>query len=92
MQPWTLEKDRLEKALATGHDKGYYGRQLRNMGYEVTSVNDSEKDCVEYEIVKGSNTYEVRVDFDNGKAKEVDVTSYAWQADASERALSASRR
>ena len=74
-----------------GHEKGYYSQQLKSMGYQVTSVNDSEKDYVEYEVVKGSDSYEVQVDFANGKAKEIDVTTNVWQSEATERALSAAR-
>ena len=92
MQTWTNEKDRLEKTLALGHEKGYYSQQLKSMGYQVTSVNDNEKDYVEYEVVKGSDSYEVQVDFENGKAKEIDVTTNVWQSEATERALSTAKR
>ena len=92
MKTWSSEKDRLEQALALGHDKGFYDQQIRKLGYQVTSVNDREKDYVEYEVVKGSDTFEVQIDLDGGKAKKVDVTTNAWQADATERALDASKR
>ena len=75
-----------------GHEKGYYNQQLKSMGYQVTSVNDNEKDYVEYEVVKGSDSYEVQVDFENGKAKEIDVTTNVWQSEATERALSTAKR
>jgi hypothetical protein len=39
----------------------------------------------------GTDSDEVQIDFANGKAKEVDVTTNAWPAEATERALSASR-
>lgn len=86
------EKDRLEEALRPGHDKAYYDQQLRKLGYQVTSVNDAEKDYVEYEIVKGRDSYEVQVDFEGNKAKSVDVTTNVWQSEATERALSAAKR
>jgi len=92
MQTWGSEKDRLEQALAPGRDKAFYDQQLRQLGYQVTSVNDQEKDYVEYEVVKGSETFEVQIDLDAGKAKKVDVTTNAWQSEATERALDASKR
>lgn len=92
MKAWTGEKERIEKALATGHDKAWYDQQLRQMGYQVTSVNDAEKDYVEYEVVKGRDSFEVQIDFDANKAKKVDVTTNVWQSEATERALAAAKR
>lgn len=87
MKAWNGEKDRLEKSLALGHDPAYYQQQLKKMGYQVTSVNDRDKDHVEYEVVKGDNSYEVQIDLEGGKAKKLDVASNVWQSDATERAL-----
>ena len=45
-------------------------------------------DYAEYEVVKGSDSYEVQIDFDKGgKARKVDVAANVWKADATERAL-----
>lgn len=92
MTTWNKEKDQLEKSLPPGKDKTYYIGQLKTLGYQVTSVNDNEKDYVEYEVVKGGNSYEVQIDFEGDKAKDVDVTTNVWQTEATERALAASRR
>ena len=92
MKAWTGEKDKLEKTLATGHDKGWYSNELKKLGYQVTSVNDREKDYVEYEVVKGSDSYEVQIDFEGNKAKKVDVTTNAWQSEATEKALAGAKR
>jgi hypothetical protein len=82
MKGWTDEKESLEKALGTGHDAGYYKTKLAQLGYQVTATNDAKKDYVEYEIVKGKNSYEVQIDLDGkGMAKKVDVTSNLWEAD-----------
>lgn len=89
MKGWTGEKDRLEQALAPGKDRGFYEQELKKLGYQVTSVNDSEKDYLEYEIVKGDNSYEVQIDLDGGKAKKIDVTTNVWRTEATERALDA---
>lgn len=88
MKGWTDEKDRLEKALPMNLKAADYRSKIEGMGYKVTAVNDREKDYVEYEIVKGENSYEVQIDLDarTGMASKIDVTSNLWEADATERA------
>ena len=44
MKGWTSEKARLEKALKVGQDKAAYAEQLKKLGYQITSTNESEKD------------------------------------------------
>jgi hypothetical protein len=89
MKGWTDEKDRLEKALRTGEGKDYYRQELGKLGYRITAVNNNDRDYLEYEIVKGSNTYEVQIDLDKatGTAKKIDVTTNMWKADVTEKAL-----
>ena len=86
---WNSEKDKLEQALKPGQDKNYYRQQLEKMGYKVTAVNYDKPDYVEYEIVKGDDSYEVQIDFDKNsrKANKVDVALNAWKADATKQAL-----
>lgn len=92
MKTWTSEKDKLKSSLTAGKTKDFYADQLKKMGYQITSVNDSEADYVEYEVVKGKNSYEVQIDFDkSGKAKDVDVHANMWQAESTERALEGKR-
>jgi uncharacterized protein YmfQ (DUF2313 family) len=84
-------KDSLEKALKTGETKDFYRRELEKMGWKITSVNYDKPDYVEYEIVKGHDTYEVQIDMDKNskKATKVDVTTNAWKTDATKQALKA---
>jgi uncharacterized protein YmfQ (DUF2313 family) len=88
------EEEKLEKTLKTGENKKYYRDQLEKMGYKVTSVNADKPDYVEYEIIKGTDTYEVQIDFDKngGKATKVDVTANLWQADATDKALDQAKK
>jgi hypothetical protein len=88
MQGWTDEKDRLEKAMPMNLKAADYRSKIESMGYKVTAVNDRDKDYVEYEIVKGENSYEVQIDLDprTGMARKVDVTSNLWEADATDKA------
>jgi uncharacterized protein YmfQ (DUF2313 family) len=83
------EEDKLEQALKTGEEKEFYRRQLEKMGWKITSVNYDKPDYVEYEIVKGDQSYEVQIDFDKNsrKAMKVDVALNAWKADATKKAL-----
>ena len=82
-------EDKLEQALKTGEEKDFYRRQLEKMGWKITSVNYDKPDYVEYEIVKGDDSYEVQIDFDKNsrKATKVDVALNAWKADATKQAL-----
>ena len=85
---WTDQKDKLEKSLVLGKNVAFYTGELRSLGYQITSTNDKEKNYVEYEVVKGSDSYEVQMNLDDaGKVQKVDVTSNMWQAEATEKAL-----
>jgi len=83
------QEDTLERALKTGESKDFYRRELAKMGWQITSVNYDKPDYLEYEIVKGDESYEVQIDFDknSNKATKVDVTLNAWKTDATENAL-----
>lgn len=90
---WTSQKDKLEKALGTGKDIAAYKAELKKMGYQVTSINDKEKDYIEMEVVKGNDSYEVQIDLDDGgKGKKVDVAANMWQSDATDKALSSRKQ
>jgi hypothetical protein len=81
------EEDRLEKALKIGEDKSFYRKELEKLGWQITSVNYDKPDYLEYEIVKGDDSYEVQIDFDKGKATKVDVAMNVWRTDRTENAL-----
>jgi hypothetical protein len=59
------------------------------MGWRVTSVNYDKPDYIEYEIVKGNDSYEVQVDIDknSNKAAKVDVVMNVWKTESTENAL-----
>jgi uncharacterized protein YmfQ (DUF2313 family) len=87
MKAWTTDKDALEKALGTGKDKAFYRQSLEKMGYAITAINRDSADALEYEIVKGGNSYEVQVDFKDGRSTKVDVTTNVWKAASTREAL-----
>jgi uncharacterized protein YmfQ (DUF2313 family) len=82
-------EDKLEQALKTGEEKPFFRRELEKMGWKITAINYDKPDYLEYEIVKGDDSYEVQIDFDKNshKATKVDMTTNAWKADATEKAL-----
>src|SRR5690606_22512236 len=79
---WEISSDELEKALGIGHDKAYYRQSLEKMGYAITAKNYDQPDYLEYEVVKNGDSYEVQVDFENGKSDAIDVTVNMWRADS----------
>lgn len=87
LKMWTESKDALEKELGTGHDKAFYRQTLEKLGYAITAVNSDDEDYLEYEIMKDGESYEVQVDFENGVADEVDVTTNIWKADSTKQAM-----
>lgn len=81
IEAWEDEKDRLE-TLLEGMEVGAIAAELRKAGYEITATNDHEPNYIEYEVVRGENTYEVQieVDEDSRRAEDVDVTTNLWRA------------
>jgi ribosomal protein S6 len=88
IKAWNDEKDRLEKALPPSLKVSEYKSKIESMGYKITSVNDRDRDHVEYEIAKGNNSFEVKIDVDptSQMAKDIDVTSNMWEAEPTDRA------
>ncbi len=87
-KPWSNEKDVLKNALKTGQDRAYYANTLAENGYQITSINVDKPRKLEYEVVKGSHSYEVHIDFDKaGKATKVDIDGNLWRADATKAAM-----
>jgi hypothetical protein len=88
------EEEKLEQTLKTGEEKSFYRRELEKMGWRITSVNYDKPDYLEYEIVKGKDTFEVQIDFDkqSRKATKVDVTMNIWKTDTTKQALSSGKK
>ena len=86
---WNMGQAELQKQLAPGMPAVDYRKKIEGLGYQVTSTNYNNADYLEYELVKGDNTWEVQIDVDDAtkKATKVDVTMNTWKTDATERAL-----
>jgi uncharacterized protein YmfQ (DUF2313 family) len=88
------DEEKLEQTLKTGEEKAFYRRELEKLGWQITSVNYDKPDYLEYEIVKGDQSFEVQIDMDKNshKATKVDVTTNAWKTDATEQALKSGKK
>ena len=85
---WNKQKDVLQQSLKLGETKEQYRRELEKMGWMITAVNSDKPEYVEWEIVKGDQSYEVQIDLDkSNKASKIDVTTNMWKADPTKKAL-----
>lgn len=86
---WEKGKEEMTRGLKIGEDRDFYRRELDKMGYQITSVNYDKPDYVEYEVVKGDQTWEVQIDLDKNshRASKVDVSTNMWKADTTDQVL-----
>jgi len=65
------------EALPVGKDKEFYKDALAKNGYEITRVNKDDEDMLSLEAVKGANSVEVNVAFNEktGKSTSIDADS-----------------
>jgi hypothetical protein len=91
---WPEGQHILEQHLQPGKTPADYRQILTDMGYTITSTNYDTPDYVEYEIVKGDQTYEVQIDVDDetGNATEVEVEANLWKTNPTEAAVDANER
>lgn len=91
---WEFGSAELRLALEPWHEREFYAEKLRELGYQITAVNYDDPDYLEYEVVKGGQTYEVQIDIgaDTGIATRVEVAPNLWRAEATEQALAATRQ
>lgn len=92
--PWQQGQTELQQALAKGQDRRFFDTKLHELGYEITAINYNDEDYLEYEVVKGEQTYEVQVDIDGEtkKATEIEIDPNMWKTEATERALARNTR
>jgi uncharacterized protein YmfQ (DUF2313 family) len=86
---WQQGQAQLQRALPAGQPPDFYAKKLKELGYKVTSVNDADEDNLEYEIVKGEQTYEVQIDIDDNtnKATDVEIGMNLWKTEATNRVV-----
>ena len=86
---WQQGQTELQQALTKGQDRGFFDTKLRELGYQITAINYNDEDYLEYEVVKGNQTYEVQIDIDEEtkKSTEIEIDPNMWKTEATERAL-----
>ena len=83
------DREQLQQKLRAGKTRADYEKILNSNGYRISATNKDDKDYLEYEVVKGGNSYEVQMDFKNGaaQASKVEVESNMWRAEGTERMM-----
>lgn len=91
---WEQGEAQLEQTLPPDHSPDFYSKKLRELGFRVTSTNYNTDDYLEYEVVKGDQSYEVQLDIDDdtGRVSRVDVAPNMWKTEATEQTLREHRR
>jgi hypothetical protein len=88
-EKWNQGQAELQKNLSPGMSSDAYQKKLKELGYQITATNYNNEDYVEYEVVKGDQTWEVHIDLnkDTRKATSVDIAMNVWKTDATKAAL-----
>ena len=81
------EREQLEKALTGVKTVTGISAKLSQMGYQITAINDADKNSMEYEVVKGPHSHEVTLDLSGGQVTDVSVAANLWRADTTKLAL-----
>lgn len=86
---WNAGQADLEKNLSPGQDAKTYRQKLEQLGYQVTAVNYDNPSYLEYEVVKGDQTWEVQIDVDSQthKATTIEIDPNVYRTEATTNAL-----
>ncbi|MEZ5738988.1 MAG: hypothetical protein R3E68_05655 [Burkholderiaceae bacterium] len=79
---WERARDELERALIRGHKADEYRRSMKRLGFEVTARHEKDHRFAEYELVRDSLTFEIRIERNaiTLLGRQVQVTSNLWRA------------
>jgi hypothetical protein len=70
------------EAMPVGKTKQFYKDSLAKQGYEITRINNDDQDALSLEAVKGANSVEFNVAFEDGKSTSVDADSIWFESQA----------
>ena len=87
LENYDLQRIALEKDLIGSDTVEQLRSRLKKADYRITAINQESDSDVEYEVVKGDHTFEVKSEITDGKLKGVEVTNNIWRADSTKRAL-----
>jgi len=75
------------EAMPVGQGKQYYKDELKKHGYNVTRINTDDEDELSLEAVKGANSVELNVAFnESGKSTSIDADSIWFESQATSEA------
>lgn len=75
------------EAMPVGQGKQYYKDELKKQGYNVTRINTDDADDLSLEAVKGANSVELNVAFnESGKSTSIDADSIWFESQATSEA------
>lgn len=91
---WNQGQAQLQKELVPGMTPETYRQKLEQLGYKIAATNYNNPDYLEYEVVKGDQSWEVQIDVDDEarKATEIDIARNVWQTDATQAAIREGQR
>lgn len=89
MKAMNAEREQLAQKLRAGKTRADLDKILQDNGFRISAINEDKKDYLEYEVVKGQNSYEVQMDFNDGPshATKIQVEPNMWRADTTKRML-----
>lgn len=87
LENYDQQRAALEDSLSSAKTVEQLRTGLEKAGYRITSINTESANKVEYEVVKGDHTFEVRSNVDADTLKDVEVTNNLWRAENTKRAL-----
>ncbi|ART81608.1 hypothetical protein CBP31_02320 [Oceanisphaera profunda] len=87
LENYDRQRDALEKDLTGSDTVEQLRSRLQKAGYRLTAINQESDSDIEYEVVKGDHTFEVKSEVSDGKLKDLAVTNNIWRADTTKRAL-----
>jgi hypothetical protein len=91
---WNRGQAELQRELMPGKAPDTYKKKIEQLGYKITSTNYDNPDYLEYEVVKGDQSWEVQIDVDDEarRATEIEIKRNIWQTDATQAALREGQR
>jgi hypothetical protein len=86
---WHQGQADLQKNLPPGQPASVYRKKIEDLGYKVTATDEKKASYEEYELVKGDQTWKVKINVDENthKATKVNVASNMWKSDETKREL-----
>lgn len=86
---WNQGQAQLQKHLPPGQPADSYSKKIEELGYRITATNYNNPDYLEYELVRGDQTWEVQIDVDDdtNRATKVDIAQNVWKTEATDQML-----